>query len=499
MDPRALPVWKEEYEKLPVWRDTGSAQPDLALETARAQSMREREPNEAGFYERSVAPALTTAVRYPFEGAGMVDVALGVKTPEQAAERAEMYSKFIVPQTPIGAGAMAGTMAAPLLLPVRAATVLGPKVGPVLARILGGAAGGGTGGFTTGDPGMGALEGGGANVMGEALGTGGSKLLRSLPWIKGVINRMDAKRIGQAVGEISPPLAGATTPRKFQELVEERGLPALGAAKGEVVHRVEGMLPGVKGPPWTVERSPGSISMPSLGTRELPFDASKPADVLLRKANDELSRIGDMLDSVIPLDPRYQNRDLKTLYGDLYQEIARGLEARGGPAARAAWEAGQGAYRKGRAVYDVLRRSKVLEPGGVSNPLDDLEEHGMLNVVKLQRLLMDPDVAASLRKALGPLDFKKFSDAVFRGAGRGKIDRVALGGGGPFDALATIGRGQQSGAWSLPMALGRVLVPNVGAQYVGKAPLTLPSKLQAILDVALQRMGGAAMAPEARQ
>lgn len=496
-------IWDDE-QRVPAATPGGviwdTSQPDLARETARAASMRER-PDPSGWYERYVAGPATGVARRGFEAAGALDVASGIKTPEQAAERAEMYSEFVIPQTGIEAGALAGTIAAPVLLPARAAAKLGPKMAPILSRILFGAGGGELGGEVTGEtPGKGALIGGGTNVAGEVASTAGSKLLRSLPWMKGLINRMDAKRIGNAVGDISPPLSGAKKPMDFQELIEERGLPALGTAKEDVLRRVEGMLPGRQGPPWTADLPPGSIRMPSLGTRELPFDASKPAGMSLREANAELSKIGDMLHGDIPLDPRFKDRDLKKLYGELTQEISRGLEASGGPAARAEWEAGQAAYRKGRAVYDVLRQSKVLEQGsGAGNPIDDLAEHGMLNVVKLQRLMMDPDVAAGLRKALGPGDFNKFSDAVFRGAKRGAIDRTALGSGAPFDALATIGRGQQSGAWSLPVALGRIFLPNVGAHYVGRPPLTLPSRLQSILDVALQRTGGAALDPEARR
>ena len=489
-----LPIWKEEYEKtpaaLPVWKEP---EPSLFQRgvTAGTESMGKifAAPGEAGLQALN---ALGLREDSPEAAAG------GLAAGQQAGTD---VAKFVVPQTPIEAGALAGTLVAPPLAAARplatAITKLGPKLGPVLTRILGGAVGGEAGGLASGEtPGKGTLVGGGTNVAGEVVGAGGGKIVRSLPWMKGVINRADAARIGRTAGEISPPLAGAKTGKDFQGLVEDRGLSALGAAKEEALARVEGMLPGKQGPPWTAEFPAGAIRAPSLKTRELPFDSSRPAGISLRDASDELSRIGELLSSRQPLDPNVSRVDLARRYGELVAEIGQGLEQAGGPEARAAWEAGQTAYRKGRGIYDFLRDTKVLEPGGVTSPLID---EGSLNIVKLQRSLMDPTVAADLRKALGPEDFDRLAQAIFRGADRTKIDRMALGGGGPLDALMQVLRGQNTGfsqTWRVPIA---TVLPNLGSQYAGRAPYSLPPALQAILDVALQRMGGSAMAPEARR
>jgi hypothetical protein len=59
-----------------------------------------------------------------------------------------------------------------------------------------------------------------------------------------------------------------------------------------------------------------------------------------------------------------------------------------------------------------------------------------------------------------------------------------------MDALMqTIGRGTNTGSINALGVPSRTLLPNLGSQYTGRAPYSLPPALQTILDVVSQRTG----------
>jgi hypothetical protein len=258
----------------------------------------------------------------------------------------------------------------------------------------------------------------------------------------------------------------------MQRLVRGEGLEVLGAQKEATHQAVEKGLVGVTGTSWNQVLKPGEIPMPSLGTRTKPFDASKPAGISLRAANEELTRVGDMLHGRLPLDPRYREVPIDKLYAQLRKEIGDGIELAGGtqgPALRAMWETGQTNYHRGRQLYDWLRDTTGL-----------IDNNGYLNMRVLQKTLKDdPQKVAKLVDAIGPDDYKKLENAVFRGAFPMKTDRPITGEGGHLSALRQFFR-REGGEGSLRSIQIPVLTlfPNTG-QYVGKVPQrAVPEVLQ---------------------
>src|SRR3990167_8479399 len=257
----------------------------------------------------------------------------------------ETVAETVIPQTPLQAGIMAGTAAGgPLVsgaakggVPLagtvsprlprppagtrrragrRAGGPLGSgaaKVGvplagtvsPWLARILGGTAGGAAGG-AVGEEGAltGAALGAGTSALGEAGGAGANKLLRSLPGMKRAINLRDVRSVGETVGEIAPPLRGATTVGGVREMAAGGGLANLGQMKESAVRQIERVI----GPTARFE-------MLSLGGSAM----------TLREANDRLSEIGARAFSRNPLDRTFQGIDQRQLYGEVARDIRRGI------------------------------------------------------------------------------------------------------------------------------------------------------------------------------
>ena len=81
-----------------------------------------------------------------------------------------------------------------------------------------------------------------------------------------------------------------------------------------------------------------------------------------------------------------------------------------------------------------------------------------------------------------------------RGGGVGTRDILAPGQGRMSDAfMQSFGRGTNTGSLQALGVPFRTLLPNVGSQYAGQAPYSLPPELQKLLDVTLeQKVGGRA-------
>src|SRR3989304_5576375 len=226
----------------------------------------------------------------------------------------ETVAETVIPQTPLQAGIMAGTAAGGPLVS-GAAKVGVPLAGtgsPWLPRLRGGTAGGAAGG-AVGEEGAltGAALGAGTSALGEAGGAGANKLLRSLPGMKRAINLRDVRSVGETVGEIAPPLRGATTVGGVREMAAGGGLANLGQMKESAVRQIERVI----GPTARFE-------MLSLGGSAM----------TLREANDRLSEIGARAFSRNPLDRTFQGIDQRQLYGEVGRDIRRG-GTRGGAGA----------------------------------------------------------------------------------------------------------------------------------------------------------------------
>src|SRR3972149_6614819 len=431
----------------------------------------------------------------------------------------ETVAETVIPQTPPQAGIMAGTAAGGPLVSgaAKVGVPLAGTVSPWLARILGGTAGGaagGGGGEGGGPPGgarilggtaggaaggavgeegalTGAALGAGTSALGEAGGAGANKLLRSLPGMKRAINLRDVRSVGETVGEIAPPLRGATTVGGVREMAAGGGLANLGQMKESAVRQIERVI----GPTARFE-------MLSLGGSAM----------TLREANDRLSEIGARAFSRNPLDRTFQGIDQRQLYGEVARDIRRGIaraergmaEGIEATAAGMTERAGRRALPPGGgqsvagparrfeactlpevgaviprvpAVRETPREAGEATLAAAAPPAQQtsargtalsrllgrpglIDDNGMLRMEVLQRAVKDPRTMAWLRNKLGPGNFEKLAQTVTRGGGGG--------GGGPA-------------------ARPKTLLPNVGARYAGTPPFTRPRSLQTLLDLALER------------
>jgi hypothetical protein len=377
----------------------------------------------------------------------------------QAAQTRQQAAGVVVPQTPLQAGIMAGTMAAG-----PAAPILGPLAKyPALARVLGGTVGGAVGGAvedpTLAGAGRGAAWGAGTTAAGELVGKVLGKLARSAPGAKGAIAAEDAANYAGEMGRQSPPLAGARTVQDLRQLAQGEGRAALGGAKEQTIQQIEALTGN------------GPLSVPAL-------DANK--NFTLREANDLLSEVGARAFSRNPLDRTFNGIDQRRLYGQIASELDAALGA-AHPDAPGLFRQAQADYSRGLGLLRPLQAQNAyrLSPGDVQ-----------LNTPMVQTFLQNPKNAAALRNKLGDQGYQALLDTMTRGAGQGR-DVLPAGSGGMLDAaMQSFGRGQNTGSAQFLGVPLRTLLPNVGAQYTGRQPLSLPPALQQALDVVLQRQAG---------
>lgn len=412
----------------------------------------------------------------------------------------------VVPQSPLEALAMTGTLAAGPLAPL--ARVV-PALARVLAagrgaggRIVGGAIGGELGGQLSGETtGKGALIGGGGAAAGEAIG-------KVIPWLRprggGGRQRMNLEDVAK-IGDVMPPALGK--PKTAVDMWEAAvaAPKRLGMAKEVGVQELEGMLPGgvpsrfkaLAPPPaeavdpgaWmaaaaeAAERSrfakalgPAEIDIPSLGQ-----------SMSLRDANALLSKRGDVLSGRAALDPRFKFRDPAQAYAQLAQDIEAGVEAHGGAKALAKWREIQDAYKAGRAEIKPFQLTDAYQPGQQAG-------EAQVNLVQVARWLRNPKNAAWMIDRIGRHRYDELVGQITRGAGPLATDIMEPGLGRSLDAAQqSIGRGANTGSLQVVGVPLRTLIPGLGRQLAGRAPYAPPAPLQAILDAALQRAGGAAL------
>lgn len=440
------------------------------------------------FYQDTLAKPVTSSVGKIFAAPGEAILqganAVGLRndSPEAAAgglraaqESGKGIAQYVVPQTPAQAGAVIGTLAAPPLIGTGAAVGM---VAPWLARIIGATAGGAAGGALESGK-EGAIEGGGTAAVGATLGEGatalGGKVLRSTDWGRRFINRADAARFGEAAGEVAPTLRPGTTANELQRTAEGQGLARMGAAKEEAVQAIEGQMPGQPGA-YRVAPHTAGYENTYLGPKDVLINGGERMS--LRDANNELSRIGDMMRGIAPLDPRYKDVPLKDAYARVAQEIRDGIEQHGGPAAVAQWDASQAAYRAGRSgVLPIMERPALFK-------------QGEFNAQDAQRWLKTPENRADLAKALGGNlgtgenlgAYNKLVDSITRGAGAGMVDVSA----GQAPGLLS-GRGSY-GMWRAPVEAVRALFPNASSKYVGRVPLNASPRTRTMADVIGERL-----------
>lgn len=336
----------------------------------------------------------------------------------------------------------------------------------------------------------------------EVAGPIGSKLLRSLPWMKGVIANQDAAAYAREMGRQSPTLAvGAKNAEDLRRLAGGQGQQLLSSTKAatnaEINSRaglldVPSVAPRVEVPGHrTTSRAtidPEIQAQPRDVTTRVPgHTATQP--MTFQEANDELSAIGARAFSKNPLDRNFNGVDQRRLYGQVYNDIKAALD-KSDPTGKltAMFEQAQADYAKGLALLRPLQKTGAFRTG------EDLQ----LNTPHLQKLLANPKAEAVLRNKLGDEGFEALRNQMLRGGQPGEVDRLVSGSGRATDALMQWLRGSNTGFTQTVGVPLRTALPNVGSQYAGRAPYSLPPQLQAILDVVLQKSGGAALTPERR-
>lgn len=198
-------------------------------------------------YKDYVADPLTAAVRYPFDLAGKLDVASGIKTQEQADSRAGTFSKLLVPQNLTEAGIMLGSLGAGPIAGKIGGMALADGASPLVSklaaagtRVVGAGVGGGVGSaIESGDFATGAEKGALAGVVGEGVGLAANRILRGgSKSASQKVQNFDANNVGTvlegtpelgrvtvdpqtgAVTHGEPIFAGANTPVAIRNLVE---------------------------------------------------------------------------------------------------------------------------------------------------------------------------------------------------------------------------------------------------------------------------------------
>lgn len=402
-------------------------------------------------------------------------------------------------KTPTGAGGALGTLLPTILglIPHPATRALGAAANTPAGRTLGGGLGAATGALIEGkDP----LEEGAAtagwNAVGEGVMAGGGKIVRSLPTVKGRIAERQARGLTDAIRAVSPDLAdvvgqnrsavaptlrGPKTSAALQETaMGKSGHEALSAAFERGMAEVDALAPGatVMGPALL----DAYAAMPQLARDRL-IGAVAPSGFTPRQAQEVIAWLGSKAFTEAPLGQGVGKVPQQKLWADALNETVTGL----GPAGQKFLEI-RAPYAGGMQYLDMLRAGGDGPFRSYGNRLN-LDENAVRRYVSANRMeLQDklgPDGFAALMKALG-------------GAQPGTRSVMAPGAGGVSDAMAQVyGRGQ-GGAPQILGSLLRTALPNIGYEAAGRAPYTLPPALQAILDVGLQKAGGAALSGERR-
>ena len=429
-------------------------------------------------------------------------LAEGYKAAEPARTSGQKFLQLIVPTTPTGVGGAAGTAAGakwltPLLSKI---PQLGRAAAPA-ARVLGASTLGEVGGEVEGRPfGAGAAEEGIAATGGEALG-------KAVPWIRARIGGgRERVNLGDTanIGKVLPPSLGA--PKSATEMWEAAvAAPRrLGNAKEAAVQEVESLLPGGapsrfktpgEPPPGIAEPGEWMAAQAAAGERSRFAQALGPTEIdipslgqsmTLREANDVLSQRGAVLSGRAALDPRFKDRDPARAYKALAQDIDSGVQAHGGDEALNKWQSLQDAYKAGRAEIKPFQRGAAYLPG-------QQEGEAQLSLVQVASWLREPKNAAWMINRIGRPRFDAMLNEITRGAGPLATDIMEPGRGRMTDALMQWLRGTNTGSTQAIGVPLRTPIPGVGRQYAGRPPMALPASLQAILDVAMQRAGGAAL------
>jgi hypothetical protein len=372
-------------------------------------------------------------------------------------------------------------------------------LGPLgaLGRILGAAGGAGIGSAGSGNDlatvGKDAGIYGATTALGEGAMAVGGKIVRSLPWMKGLINEGVARdtaqvaetvspALGPAIGTaragVSPTLKGGTTAAALQETaLGQGGKQALGGAfeQGMLDTTLAAQGQGVQSralqTAW--ELLPGGNPLADRLKNSL---APSPNGTFSpQQAERLLAELGDAAfkgEAASPIARGIGGLELRRLYGQAVNETTGGLPAPAGEILAGT----RRDFAGGNAIMEGLRAPQAFQ--GLPNRV-------MLNTPAVGQYLSTN--RAELESKLGPEGFRALVDAVLGGGQVGTRDILTPGAGGPLAALAQVyGRGQ-GGAPQIIGSAVRTGLPNLGSEYTGRAPYSLDPGLKALFDLLGQR------------
>jgi len=431
-------------------------------------------------------PAANNLVRAPGEIlTGQRPVVTGLQAPaeyqtppESAPGRFAAEVLNAVPENMTSAGAQLGTLGL-------------SRYGPLL-RVLGAAGGAGLGSAASGnDLGTVAKDAGlyGAVTGGlEGASAGVSKLIRSLPWIKGLLNEGVASgtadvaqtvnpALGPAIetarGGIAPTLKGGRTAAALQETaLGQGGKQALGGAfeQGMLDTTLAAGGQGVQSRALQTAWDLLPTGNPLADRLKNALAPSPNGTFSPQQAERLLAELGDAAfkgEAASPIARGIGGLELRKLYGQAVNETTAGLPAPAGDILSGT----RRAFAGGNALMEGLREPQAFQ--GLPNRI-------MLNTPALGQYLSTN--RAELESKLGPDGYRALANAILAGGQVGTRDILAPGSGSPLAALAQVyGRGQ-GGA---PQIIGSVLrtgLPNLGSEYTGRAPFTLNPQIQALMD-----------------
>jgi hypothetical protein len=290
---------------------------------------------------------------------------------------------------------------------------------------------------------------------------------RATPWETPPITAAPGQR---------PASSGAPTPDTFWSRRSVEGPSPVGDAPrpnefGQARRLEEANMPG---PPRDESWRPTDL----VGPRGVPLDIpSIGRPVSLREANAELTAIGEGLRHRDILDPTMRQREAGRAYAALSQEIRDALDAQQ-PGLGAAFENAQRAYAAGQDYLEKIANPGNWMPG--AKPGQGVE----FDPRYLQKDLAKNPLHVEGSK-MGEREFDVFVNALTRGEGLGRVDKVPAGSGGAMDALMEWFRGAKTGTASAPLAALRSFAPNLGAQYIGRKPYSMDPGIKALIDLGI--------------
>jgi hypothetical protein len=391
-------------------------------------------PAERSTFQKVIAPAVTAqrwlgeAAAVPFHLAGKLDVASGIKTLEQAESRAKTYGDFT---RDFAEGAMVPWS--------KAAGLAGTGIRALQSGGLGAA----QGLLEKGDPKDAAVRGG-LSAVASPVAEGALALvgkgMRSLPGAAARITRQDTERLGQAIGEISDPLKGATTAKDIQRLAGGVGQRRLSAAKEQIVQ--------------TIEKATGNprFSLASFGD---------DAQLTLREANAAMTKLGHQAFG------GKKNPELIQQYHAMERELFSALDGFD-PQLAQLYKHAQQEWMKGTYLLNFLSLQPMYK---------ETSKGVEMAIPYAQKRVSAPKGAKTLTDKLGADDYAKLVATLKRGATEGADVMRSTS---PFSLrglLASGGLGAAGGLAGGPVGVGLAaapyVLPNALSTYVGQAPYAL--------------------------